>query len=209
MMQIAGHEPDIILVTEVIPKAQTLPLTSAVFSIPSYNMYANFEPSQPNLGGSGCRGVCIFVSDRLHTTEVLLCANTTMEHLWVSMNLLSGDKLLIGCIYLSPSGNRQCSMTELQETLKLVSIQKASHVLIAGDFNAPQVDWADMYSDAPPGHYSHDLIRCVQDNFLTQHVKKPTRYRHGQVPSTLDLILTNEEGMVQDLQYLPAWPWPQ
>ena len=126
-----------------------------------------------------------------------------MEHLWVSLKLSNGDKLLIGCVYLSPSGNRHCSMAELYGTLKLTSSQKASHILIGGDFNAPQVDWTDIYSDAPPGHYSHDLIRCVQDNFLTQHVTRPTRHRHGQSPSTLDLILTNEEGMVQNLQYLP------
>ena len=195
-MQIAGHEPDVILVTVVIPKAQVLPLSLAVFSIPSYNMYANFEPSQANLGGSGCRGVCIFVSDSLHISQVSLRANAAMEHLWVSLKLSNGDKLLIGCVYLSPSGNRHCSMAELHETLKLASSQKASHILIVGDFNVPQVDWTDMYSDAPPGHYSHDLIRCVQDNFLTQHVTRPTRYRHGQAPSTLDLILTNEEGMV-------------
>ena len=33
---------------------------------------------------------------------------------------------------------------------------------------------------------------------------RPTRFRHGQAPSTLDLILTNEEGMVRDLTYMPG-----
>ena len=40
--------------------------------------------------------------------------------------------------------------------------------------------------------------------FLYQHVYKPTRYRPNATPHILDLILTNEENMVNDLQYLPG-----
>ena len=43
--------------------------------------------------------------------------------------------------------------------------------------------------------------KCVRDSFLIQHVKEPTRYRNEDRPSILDLILTNEEGMVSELQY--------
>ena len=31
-----------------------------------------------------------------------------------------------------------------------------------------------------------------------------TRYREGQRPSCLDLVLTNESGLVSNLQYLPG-----
>ena len=53
-MQIAGAEPDIIMVTEVIPKAQVLPLSPALLlSIEGYGLFTNFEPSQPRLGVVG------------------------------------------------------------------------------------------------------------------------------------------------------------
>lgn len=52
-MQIAGSEPDIMIITEVIPKAQTLPISPALLAITGYNMYVNFDLSQDNLGGSG------------------------------------------------------------------------------------------------------------------------------------------------------------
>ncbi len=35
--------------------------------------------------------------------------------------------------------------------------------------------------------------------FLYQHITEYTRYREGQNPSLLDLILTNAEGMVNDI----------
>ena len=48
------------------------------------------------------------------------------------------------------------------------------------------------------------FIETLQECHLYQHVCNPTRHRDGQEPSLLDLILTNEEGMVQDLFHKPG-----
>ena len=40
--------------------------------------------------------------------------------------------------------------------------------------------------------------------FLHQHITRPTRYRNGAVPSILDLVVTNEEGMIRGMEYLPG-----
>ena len=53
LMEIAGAEPGIVLITEVIPKAQIQPIESARLMLPGYQMYANFNPSNSNLGTSG------------------------------------------------------------------------------------------------------------------------------------------------------------
>ena len=49
----------------------------------------------------------------------------------------------------------------------------------------------------------HFLIP-IQVCFLHQHVTEPTRYRHGEEPSLLDLVLSNEEGMVYILAHEPG-----
>ena len=36
---------------------------------------------------------------------------------------------------------------------------------------------------------------------MHQHISEPARYRFGEEPSLLDLVLTNEEGMVLNLEY--------
>ena len=95
-------------------------------------------------------------------------------------------------------------MLELEEELKLACQSKPSHLLVRGDFNVPQVDCDNLFSTEPEEHHSHTLIRCLQDCFLTQHVTGPTRFRTGQIPSTLDLLLTNEGGMVRNLSYQPG-----
>ena len=78
-MQIAGSEPDIMMLTEVIPKAQVLPIPLALLSIPGYSLYVNFDHMQENLGRSGRRGVCIYVRDDLPCAEVSLHTSEVVE----------------------------------------------------------------------------------------------------------------------------------
>ena len=47
-------------------------------------------------------------------------------------------------------------------------------------------------------------METLQDLFLKQYGTEPTRYRHNEEPSLLDLIITNDVGMVEKLAYHPA-----
>ena len=47
-----------------------------------------------------------------------------------------------------------------------------------------------------------NLLRTlIRDNFLFQHITMPTRGRLGNKSNILDLIFTNEEGMIEDVTY--------
>lgn len=203
-MFITGNEPDFILVNEVIPKAQVLPISPALLSIPGYIMYSNFDPSESNLGRSGLRGICIYVKMPLHVSEASFKESSFREQLWVQMKLYGSDSLLLGCIYRSPSGSAEEDVRELGELFRLAGNSTNSHVVITGDFNLPQIDWVLGMSTAPLTHCSHTFVDLVNDCFLHQHVDRPTRFRLGETPHTLDLVLSNEEGMVRDLEFLPG-----
>ena len=201
-MMICNAEPDLILLTETIPKAQKLPIAPALLHISGYTLYPNFAPSTPNLGGSGIRGICVYVAQHLKVSEVVF-EETAVEHVWVKLNLKGSDCLMIGCIYRSPSCNHEESIKHLKSLIQHAS-KVASHLMIVGDFNFPQIDWEAALSQAANSHSSHSFLEIIQDHFLFQHVRKPTRFRLGETPSVLDLILTTEEGMVRNLEHLPG-----
>ena len=48
-MRISGKEPDIMLITEVLPKAQFNAIPPARFAIHRYKTYFSFAPDDPNL----------------------------------------------------------------------------------------------------------------------------------------------------------------
>ena len=199
-MRIAGNEPHVIILTETIPKAQSIPISPALLAIFLAIFYSNFECSTANLGASGLRGICIYVSNILQAIQVTFPTSSFQEQLWMKLRLRNSDCLLIGCIYCSPTREAVSNTEELCDLLHHVCLTNPSH-LITGDFNMPTIDWDSKFSSAPAGHHSHSFIEAVNGYFLFQHVFQPTRYRHGETPSVLDLVFSNEENMVKNLTY--------
>jgi hypothetical protein len=77
-----------------------------------------------------------------------------------------------------------------------------SHVLLTGDFNHPEINWQQGgTTPQDPNHKATKFVEALRDAFLVQHVTKPTHYRANQTPNTLDLLITNEEGMLEGLEH--------
>ena len=169
-MLIADNNPDIMLFTEVIPKAQQNPIDENQIKIEGYEHYPNFNFSDKNLGSSGMRGVIIYVRDNISCKKVSP-SSTNRDHIWVELNLGKNDILLCGCMYRSPTKemeNKKITTEEVSRVLGEMSEHK-KQMIICGDFNYPEIDWEYEYvSD------SHDVIRpfinAVQDNLLYQHI---------------------------------------
>ena len=64
---VVSSKPDLILLTEVIPKAKTL---SIGLSIPDYHLFTNFDPDLFDLGKSGSRGIVAYVADYLQCMQI-------------------------------------------------------------------------------------------------------------------------------------------
>ena len=203
-MLISDNLPDIMFFTECIPKAQKLPIAPALLAVPGYSLFTSFNMESHNLGASGQRGICVYVKDCFRASVISFSEPLHIEHLWIRVKLQGSDCLVAGCVYRSPSANPGPSMDELNILLHTVHSTNPSHLLICGDFNVPHIDWATQFCSAPESHIAHKLLSMVHDCLLYQHVMYPTRYREGDSPSTLDLILTNEDGMMSALEYHPG-----
>ena len=198
LMKIADSSPDIILITEVIPKAQTNPIDEVRLNIPGFNVFLNFDPTLRNLGSSNCRGIAIYVSNTIVATEVSFDTQFN-EHLWVSIPLLGNNQLRVGCIYRSPSTDLATSTKSLCDLLS-VAATSCSHLLICGDFNYANINWTSNIGHTGDSH-AQQFVDKLNDLFLYQHVNEPTRYRLNQTPNILDLVITNEEHMINDILY--------
>ena len=202
---IAGDEPDVILVTEVIPKSQKNPISPALLNIEGYEPHYNFNLEKENLGESGIRGVAIYTRSSITVREVEITVENFTDHLWVE--ILSADSpVLVGCIYRSPSNDatRESSMVSAVQTTQLIALaaKRNPNLIIAGDFNFKDIDWENDYASPDKPHQAL-FIKGLQDCFLHQHVTEPTRYRDNEIPNILDLLLSSEESLISDLQYLP------
>ena len=186
------------MVTEVKPKHSFESITPQHIKLEGFDIYSNFEDNEAK------RGIAIYISHRISDRVTELKVNTDFrECVWLNLSLRGRDKLLMGCIYRSPS-----SITEndynLWNMLKSITEANPSYLVIAGDFNYPDINWDTVESVKHSEHTSQRFIDAVMDSFLHQHVTQPTRYHHEQNPSTLDLLLTSEENMINHINYLPG-----
>ncbi|MEW8547283.1 MAG: reverse transcriptase domain-containing protein, partial [Candidatus Thiodiazotropha sp.] len=188
------ESPDIIALTEIFPKNYLFPPEAVHRQIHGYDLYM----SEPDLG----RGVCIYAKTILNSS-VLKCITEFSDQIWCKVKLSNLDNLIIGCIYRSPNGSRQ-NLTSMIDLLKHIVDQKPSHLLIMGDFNFKEIDWAQGETTVGEEHIATLFLEAIRDTYLFQHVREATRYRSDNIPSVLDLILTNEEDMVCQIDYQPG-----
>ena len=199
LLHIAGNEPDIIMITEVLPKVQPSFISDVQLYIPGYNLFTNFKLNCDLTGAKG-RGIVIYLScDLTAAHQVYFTTTNFEEQIWITVPLKGHDTLLVGCIYRSPSDETLSSTISLCNLLS--SICNYTHLLICGDFNYPNINWVNMSSGSPA---SQLFLQTIQDHYLYQHVQNPTRYRDNSTPHVLDLIFSNQKDFVEDIQYLPG-----
>ena len=144
LMLIAGDEPDLIIIMEILPKVHCYTISPACLAINGYNTFYNFDPSASDPIVS-IHGVGIYISDKLPLCEVNFTNSTFSEHVWVQLNLRGHDNLLIGCLYRSPSSD---SLTSTQSLCNLLSsMHEFSHI---GDFNYPDINWSLFTCSSSP-----------------------------------------------------------
>ena len=202
LLVITDDEPDVIVLSEVLPKVLKYPINPVCMVLPNYNMYLSFDPLSPEFG-SGKRGLAIYVREDMQCREVRFSNQDFNESMWLEITIWKEGTLLIGAIYRSP-GSHTNNNEALCKIMHTVTSERYGQVVIVGDFNLPNIDWESKMSFDATTHFSHVFVETVQDCYLFQKVTEPTRYRDGNTPHILDLILSTEDQLVRDLKYLPG-----
>ena len=73
-MLIAGSEPDIIMITEVLPKIHCNSISAARLALSGYQAFFNFDPNNPS-STDHLHGVTIYIYSKLPASEVFLRTN--------------------------------------------------------------------------------------------------------------------------------------
>ena len=71
------------------------------------------------------------------------------------------------------------------------------------DFNFPEIDWSTNSTQKDENHPASRFLSSTMEGLMTQHIMEPTRWRDGQEANPLDLIFTNKDGLISDIE-VPA-----
>ena len=82
-----------------------------------------------------------------------------------------------------------------------ITTLKYNYTVILGDFNYPCIDWNEWTTLHNELHSEFQFIECLRDNYLSQEILKPTRYRLGQTANILDLLLVDKSEIVDKIKF--------
>ena len=145
------------------------------------------------------RGVCLFYKDSLTVTEIhndlfpcsILCSIKTNDNITFTL----------GLVYRSPSSTLEENdnmIAFLHSFLSKIN-PRSDVVLVLGDFNLPSINWEHETCPNDSKHVSSKFLDCVHEYYLTQFVDKPTHHRGEQNPTLIDLVLSNDNEFVYNL----------
>ncbi|CAG2184974.1 unnamed protein product [Mytilus edulis] len=125
---------------------------------------------------------------------------TECEIVWTKVKLKSMKDLYLASFYM-PHRNMK-DIIQLKESInKLADGNKYKQMIIAGDFNCPDIDWDTLV--VKPGAQDREvqqaLLETSIDLGLTQVQREPTRYNN-----LLDLVFTNNPSLCKSSTSIPG-----
>ena len=186
-------KPDVIIVVEANVKHMRIETNEAVFNIPHYQAHTK------NLSVEGKRGIIIYTHDTLKNISEII-ADTEFEEYLALVMIGKKEKTLICAVYRSESGSEE-NNNLLNELMKEMEQKKCNHKLIVGDFNYKDINWQNLSTNKNENSKEFKFLETIKYCYFTQHTDKPTRGRLGETANTLDLVISDDPGRVDEIEY--------
>ena len=192
------HKPDVILGNE---SWLILEIASSEIFPEGYTVFRKDRVDGQNGGGvfQAIKG------DIISTHRVDL--DTDCEIIWSQCQMAGRrSKSLFLASFYRPHVYDVKSLAELDASLLRLGDKLHKHdVIVAGDFNAPNISGDNLEASAnlSSSSSSKKLIELTQEYNLMQLVKEPTR-RQGNSSSTLDLVLSNRPDIICNVSVEPG-----
>ena len=167
-------EPDIILLSETWLTEQ-----SPTISLPGYVFV--HKPRKIKKGGGV--GILIKQNIRYHTIEGVKFASTVYESLIVLLELLNGDKIVVGSIYRPPNTDALSYNTEYGNMLCSLKKQNAKSIILGMDHNMDLLH-CDKHQK------TEDFVQINLDHLMFPTITRPTRITKNTATLIDNIIIT-------------------
>ena len=114
------------------------------------------------------------------------------------LKLGAKDKLMITWVYRSQGSSRENDI-KLNYMIRNISQMGYSQILIVGDFNHPEIAWDKGGTVTKNSLAATEFLDAINDSNLSQHIEFATRHRQDQTSNVLDLVITGQESMIEEI----------
>lgn len=153
--------------------------------------YTAYRNDRPGHGG----GVFLLVHSSL-SSSMLNIGHDSVESVWCTVTLANNLSFVTGAFYRPPSTDFRV----LKMLYDIVSEASGQIILLAGDFNLPDLKWDNGTCELMKASRTNLEMKNLADSFgFFQYVLEPTR-----INSTLDLLFCNSPNLVGNVDIIPG-----
>ena len=197
--KIQQEHPMIVAICEVKPKNAAKERSEQDYKIRDYSLHP------VNLTNDQGRGIAVYTHSSLDKSIVQINSDMNFEEACLlEVRLRGGDIMLFACCYRSPTHTHSSEENneKLNRLFHAISLKKYSHRCIVGDFNYRNINWVTWTTNHGEDSTEAKFIETTRNCYFYQHIEQVTRRRGNDNPSLIDLVFTDEEMQISDIQHL-------
>ena len=164
----------------------------------------NYNIWRRDRSGKGGGGVMIMTRKELDIDKVLY-GEGKAEMISAKIKVNGRDMTII--VAYVPPKTRSWTKQEHDEMIEDVihglssELKERGRVILVGDFNCKEINWDNYESGVGDEAWGEKFLNLMMENMMEQKVKENTRYRGEDEPARLDLVLTREVCIEDEIQY--------
>lgn len=183
------NEIDLGIFVETNPKNITHKYNESEFEIKRFKLLTE------NFMTARFRGIFCYINLKF-SYRIINIGVTFHEYMCVSL-LNSSELVFILIVYRSPSSNSDNNVKLIELLTKFFKFKGCK--IIVGDFNFPNIDWINKVTSKNNKSVEQKFLNILNDNFLSQLVLSPTRFRSTFKNNILDLVLVEDVEIISNL----------
>ena len=196
-LYLKSNDIDVAAITETLPKNtyQDIEVIKASIIIPGYTC-------EPNHLG---RGICLFVKDHIQINRYPELEKMFNPSIISKLTISDNSSVTMCLMYRSPGTQEEDNNKLIKQIESVCNKFQNQNLIILGDFNYPEINWSSEASEKDDNHKATNFLNCTHSNYLIQMIDKPTHYKPLQKPSLIDLILTRDSALIENIKFNPPF----
>ena len=197
-VQIDCDYPDIACIAEVKPKNFIRTFSLIEYYINGYNLEAM------NILEDEGKGMLLYIKKSIQyhlLDQFLFTSILTQEIIICELKTEDSNLLVNACVCRSPNSTVN-NTGNLNVLLKNISDKYNANLMVLGDFNYPRIKWVHYSTNYCISDSNYKFLETNRDCFFQRYVKSSTRGRNSDNPSLLDLVLSNNDDLFDNVSLL-------
>ena len=136
----------------------------------------------------------LYIKNSIHKFDIFSITNANPSEI-IAVELMMKENMILARVYRRSNSTPE-NYNDINKSFEILSRGFSSNLLVVGYFNYPKTDWEHDSTTTSSNELNFKFLECTRDCIFEQFIEEPTRGRESSQPTLIDLVLTNNPGII-------------